>query len=108
MTDGPLNPRRFRRHGRPRLRHRTRPRAARAGATGAGGIRTEWTAPARPGRAAAAARCAIGIVILVVVALALAPTIVSSLKKTPRNMVGISYGGGPVEAAHFQKHREAR
>jgi hypothetical protein len=35
--------------------------------------------------------------------LALVPTVLSSLKKTPRNMVGISYGGGPLEAAHFQR-----
>ncbi len=45
----------------------------------------------------------IGIVIVLVVALALTPGVVASLKKTPRNMVGISYGGGPVEAAHFQR-----
>jgi hypothetical protein len=42
-------------------------------------------------------------VVLVVLGLALAPTAASSLKKTPRNMVGISYGGGPLEAAHFQR-----
>lgn len=45
----------------------------------------------------------VGIVLLLVGLLALAPVAMSSLKKTPRNMVGISYGGGPVEAAHFQK-----
>jgi hypothetical protein len=38
-----------------------------------------------------------------VVGLALLPSVLSSLKKTPRNMVGISYGGGPVEAADFQR-----
>jgi regulator of protease activity HflC (stomatin/prohibitin superfamily) len=43
------------------------------------------------------------IVLAVVVGLALVPTFLSSLKKTPRNMVGISYGGGPFEAAHFQR-----
>ena len=42
-------------------------------------------------------------VVLVVAALAFVPTVVSGLKKTPRNMVGISYGGGPSEAAHFQR-----
>lgn len=43
------------------------------------------------------------LVLALVVALAIAPMVLSSLKKTPRNMVGISYGGGPVEAAHFQR-----
>ncbi len=43
------------------------------------------------------------IVVVVIVGLALAPTAMSSLKKTPRNMVGISYGGGPFESAHFQR-----
>lgn len=43
------------------------------------------------------------IVVAAVVALAIAPSALSSLKKTPRNMVGISYGGGPLEAAHFQR-----
>ena len=42
-------------------------------------------------------------ILLVVVALAFVPLFLSTLKKTPRNMVGISYGGGPFEAAHFQK-----
>ncbi|MBK5288783.1 MAG: SPFH domain-containing protein [Acidimicrobiia bacterium] len=39
----------------------------------------------------------------IVVALAFAPGFVSGLKKTPKNRVGISYGGGPFEAAHFQR-----
>jgi SPFH domain / Band 7 family len=43
------------------------------------------------------------LVVVLIIALALAPMGLSSLKKTPRNMVGISYGGGPVEAAHFQR-----
>jgi hypothetical protein len=45
------------------------------------------------------------VVVIVVVALVLAlvPTALSSLRKTPRNMVGISYGGGPAESAHFQR-----
>jgi SPFH domain / Band 7 family len=43
------------------------------------------------------------LVIGLIIALALVPALLSSLKKTPRNMVGISYGGGPIEAAHFQK-----
>jgi hypothetical protein len=45
----------------------------------------------------------IAIVVAVVIGLALVPTLLSSLKKTPRNTVGISYGGGPFEAAHFQR-----
>jgi hypothetical protein len=43
------------------------------------------------------------IFLVVVVALALVPVVASTLKKTPRNMVGISYGGGPLESAHFQR-----
>jgi hypothetical protein len=45
----------------------------------------------------------VAIVLAVVVGLALAPAGLSGLKKTPRNMVGISYGGGPVESAHYQR-----
>jgi regulator of protease activity HflC (stomatin/prohibitin superfamily) len=37
------------------------------------------------------------------VALALVPTFVSGLEKTPRDRVGISYGGGPFEGVHFQR-----
>ncbi|MEO6317451.1 MAG: SPFH domain-containing protein [Acidimicrobiales bacterium] len=44
-----------------------------------------------------------GLVLVLVLGLALTPIIASSLKKTPSNMVGISYGGGPIEAAHFQR-----
>jgi regulator of protease activity HflC (stomatin/prohibitin superfamily) len=43
----------------------------------------------------------IGIAVIVI--LALIPLFASTLKKTPRNMVGISYGGGPFESAHFQR-----
>lgn len=45
----------------------------------------------------------VALVVAAAVGLALVPMVVSSLQKTPRNMVGISYGGGPVEAAHFQR-----
>lgn len=38
-----------------------------------------------------------------IVALAFVPMVGSSLKKTPRDRVGISYGGGPFEGANFQK-----
>jgi hypothetical protein len=40
---------------------------------------------------------------VVLVCLALAPTFLSGLKKTPRDRVGISYGGGPFEGVHFQR-----
>jgi hypothetical protein len=40
---------------------------------------------------------------VVVVALLFAPGFVSGLKKTPKNRIGISYGGGPFESAHFQR-----
>ena len=42
-------------------------------------------------------------VALALVLLALVPTFASGLKKTPRDRIGISYGGGPFEATHFQK-----
>ncbi len=29
--------------------------------------------------------------------------IAAGFRKTPRNMIGISYGGGPIESAHFQR-----
>lgn len=43
------------------------------------------------------------IVVVALVLLALTPAFFGSLKKTPRNMVGISYGGGPFESAHYQR-----
>jgi regulator of protease activity HflC (stomatin/prohibitin superfamily) len=43
------------------------------------------------------------VAIIVILVLALVPLVASTLKKTPRNMVGISYGGGPFESAHFQR-----
>jgi hypothetical protein len=43
------------------------------------------------------------VVPVVLIGLALAPTLISGLKKTPRDRVGISYGGGPVEGIHFQR-----
>lgn len=44
-----------------------------------------------------------GLVVAVALALAVAPALRASVTKTPQNRVGISYGGGPVEAAHFQR-----
>jgi regulator of protease activity HflC (stomatin/prohibitin superfamily) len=43
------------------------------------------------------------VVPVLLVGLALVPTLVSGLKKTPRDRVGISYGGGPFEGVHFQR-----
>jgi regulator of protease activity HflC (stomatin/prohibitin superfamily) len=43
------------------------------------------------------------IVPVVLIGLALVPTLVSGLKKTPRDRVGISYGAGPFEGVHFQR-----
>jgi regulator of protease activity HflC (stomatin/prohibitin superfamily) len=40
---------------------------------------------------------------VLLVALAAAPTVMSSFKKTPRDRIGISYGGGPVEGRHYQR-----
>ena len=45
----------------------------------------------------------IAVVVLAALLLGLAPTVLSSVRKTPRNMVGISYGGGPIESARFQR-----
>ena len=35
--------------------------------------------------------------------LALVPAVMSTLEKTPRDKIGISYGGGPIEGEKFQK-----
>jgi hypothetical protein len=78
----------------------TRPAGGGSRATGAGRLRRLRLPRSSRGRRAVSR---LVLVVGLVVALALAPTVVSSLKKTPRNMVGISYGGGPVEAAHFQR-----
>lgn len=45
----------------------------------------------------------IGLVVALAIGLAITPALQSSGKKTPRNRVGISYGGGPIEPAHFQR-----
>jgi hypothetical protein len=42
-------------------------------------------------------------VVLAVILLACMPTVAAGLKKTPRDRIGISYGGGPFEATHFQR-----
>ena len=38
-----------------------------------------------------------------VIALIVAIVFIGGFKKTPRDQVGLSYGGGPIEGAHFQK-----
>jgi hypothetical protein len=43
------------------------------------------------------------VVPVLLIGLALVPTFASGLKKTPRDRVGISYGGGPFEGVHFQR-----
>jgi regulator of protease activity HflC (stomatin/prohibitin superfamily) len=43
------------------------------------------------------------VVVLLTLALALAPSVAGSFEKTPRDRVGISYGGGPIEGSHFQR-----
>ena len=42
------------------------------------------------------------LVIAAIVAVALLSALATSVKKTPRDQIGISYGGGPIEGAHFQ------
>lgn len=66
------------------------------GARGGRFRRARPARPSRPGRTLA-------LVALVILLLALVPLVGSSLKRTPRDKVGISYGGGPIEGAHFQK-----
>jgi regulator of protease activity HflC (stomatin/prohibitin superfamily) len=43
------------------------------------------------------------VVPILLIGLALVPTVGSGLKKTPRDRVGISYGGGPFEGVHYQR-----
>lgn len=68
------------------------------------GARTGASSPGRVLRRLGSRRLArVWLVLGLVGALALAPALLSSLEKTPQNMVGISYGGGPIEAARFQR-----
>lgn len=59
--------------------------------------------PSRPRRRRLSPGFGIGAVVLGALLLALIPLVGSSLKKTPRDKIGISYGGGPIEGAHFQR-----
>ncbi|MEO6629809.1 MAG: SPFH domain-containing protein [Aquihabitans sp.] len=45
----------------------------------------------------------VGAVVIGALLFALVPLVGSSLKKTPRDRIGISYGGGPIEGSKFQK-----
>ena len=45
----------------------------------------------------------LAVVAVVIVGLALVPLVAGSLKKTPKDRIGISYGGGPIESASFQR-----
>jgi regulator of protease activity HflC (stomatin/prohibitin superfamily) len=42
-------------------------------------------------------------VVVGIVALVLVSTLLGSVRKTPRDKIGISYGGGPIEGQHFQR-----
>jgi SPFH domain / Band 7 family len=84
-----------------RERRRARDEGGGTGGTGGGAIGgTGGAKPRRP-------RLGVGqralTVLVVILLLAFGPAFVSGLKKTPRNMIGISYGGGPFESAHFQR-----
>jgi regulator of protease activity HflC (stomatin/prohibitin superfamily) len=74
--------------------------------TATGTVATNRTAPRRGGgwqsRGPRSARWLV-LVPVALVALALVPTFISGLEKTPRDRVGISYGGGPFEGVHFQR-----
>src|SRR5262245_57091657 len=72
-------------------------------ASGSGRDRGRDTKPVGTKRSRRRPKVVLVAVIAGVVALALIPLASSTLKKTPRNMVGISYGGGPIESAHFQR-----
>jgi regulator of protease activity HflC (stomatin/prohibitin superfamily) len=43
------------------------------------------------------------VAVVAILLLAVVPAFASGLKKTPRNKIGISYGGGPIEGAHYQR-----
>lgn len=62
-----------------------------AGSSGGGGRR----------RRGGGALLVVGLVVVVV--LAFTPVLRGAFVKTPRDRIGISYGGGPIEGSHFQK-----
>jgi SPFH domain/Band 7 family protein len=86
-----------------RQSRRERRRDRSAGGAG-GGPPTAYPAgmgPRRPSRFGVWQKLVGALVVILL--LAFGPAFVSGLKKTPRNMIGISYGGGPFEGAHFQR-----
>jgi hypothetical protein len=86
-----------------RENRRGRRRSAAGGDGGAGGgTGTPFTYGARKPPRLGVGQRALAVVVAILL-LAFAPAFVNGLKKTPRNMIGISYGGGPFEAAHFQR-----
>ena len=71
--------------------------------TGAGS--SSGGTPPRDRRAKRRSRPVMGLAVVVLLAAALAgvPLLRSAFQRTPKDRVGISYGGGPVEGVHFQK-----
>lgn len=72
------------------------------------GTRTKKSGPSAASRVAGAAKKKrswvwVVVALVAIIALALAPPFIKGWKKTPKNRIGISYGGGPFEAAHYQK-----
>ncbi len=45
----------------------------------------------------------IALIVAGLIALVVLIVLLTGFKKTPRDQVGLSYGGGPIEGAHFQK-----
>jgi hypothetical protein len=45
----------------------------------------------------------VAITIAVIFGIVVLSTLLGSVKKTPREKIGISYGGGPIEGQHFQR-----
>jgi regulator of protease activity HflC (stomatin/prohibitin superfamily) len=72
------------------------------GDKGRGGGAVDTGGPSRPRRSSPARGTAL-LVVGGLVLLALLPVFASSFKKTPRDRVGISYGGGVFEGTHFQR-----
>jgi regulator of protease activity HflC (stomatin/prohibitin superfamily) len=70
------------------------------GAGGDGGTRSSRRRPSLP---KVGGRIGVAAIAVLIVLLALVPAVASTLEKTPRDKYGISYGGGPIEGAHFQK-----
>lgn len=85
----PAEPNRRRRRGR--------------GGDGGGGDGPAPSRPATPARPGRSPLRTLAVATVVIIGLALVPLVASSLKKTPKDRVGISYGGGPIEGSHFQR-----